>query len=129
MTDVWSGEERRQRPAAIPDNEFQRYMIAQLESLGAKMNAMHIDMVGHKADMNAMQKDIDSIKRGFPKDNEGNRDFDGHHDYHGEIIARAKTWREIWLDVRKKVFGGIAWAVLAYVAWQAWEIFKTEVRK
>ena len=117
------------RPAQIPDNEFQRYMIAQLESLGAKMNAMHIDMVGHKADMSHMQRDIDAIKKGFPKDGEGNRDYDGHHDYHGDLIEKAKTWREIGIDVRKKLFGGIAWAVLVYVAYQLWEIFKHEVRK
>lgn len=127
----WDGIERRrvQPPKEIPDGEFTRYMIAQFESLQAKMNAMHIDMVGHKADMASMSKDIDAIKKGFPKDAGGERDYDGHHDYHSDLIERAKTWKEIWMDVKKKVFGGVAWATVAYVAYQAWLIFKHEVNK
>lgn len=104
-------------------------MIAQLESLGAKMNAMHIDMVGHKADMANMSKDIDSIKRGFPKNDEGERDFDGHHDHHDGLIKTSKKWSDIGQDVLKKIFGGVAWLTVCFIGYAIYTAIKEALRK
>jgi hypothetical protein len=129
----WDGIDRRGTPliptgANPPNSEFWGYLVQQLQSLDAQMKAMHIDMVGQKATLNHVQDDVEEIKRGFPKDEDGGRDYDGHHDHHEQMIKSAKKWGDIWTDVAKKLFGGIAWVCVVFVAYALWDRFIRAVK-
>lgn len=138
---IWNGEDRRKSTAQPPDGgqtdkEFWRYMASQFETLNVKMNAMHIDMVGHKADMASLQidvehvhRDVEAIKRGFPKDDSGERDFDGHHNHHEGLIRSSKKWGDIGTDVLKKLFGGAAWVTVCFVAYAVFEAIRGKLLK
>lgn len=131
MNDVWDGIDRRKSADLMQsgqDSEMWRYVVAQLESTNAKLGAIHIDMVGHKADMQHMQQDVEEIKRAFPKADDGSRDYHGHHNHHDDIIKTSKKWSEIGTDVSKKVFGGIAWIVIVFIALAVWERIKATLR-
>ena len=127
---IWEGEDRRKAPAPSgPDGEAWRYVIAQLETLNVKMNAMHIDMTSHKMETHTIHADVEAIKKAFPKDGEGLRDFSGHHNFHGAMIDRSRKWGDIGNDVLKKLFGGVAWVTVCFVAYSIWEAVKHEVKK
>lgn len=140
MTDeTWDGMDRRdaeRRSHYIPkpgpeggtsDAAFLSYIVAQLETVNAKLNAIHIDAINHRTETSVMKKSIDDIRAAFPKNEDGDPDIDGHHDYHWRLIEASKSWREIWIDVRKKIFGGVAWATVLFVAYAIWEEFKRKV--
>lgn len=130
MTETtWDRIERRRTEAPAPGNiggsseaAFLGYIVNQLESINDKLEAMHTEHT-------AMKGDIEDIKLAFPKSEDGERDFDGHHDYHDTLIRNSKSWGEIMTDVKKKLFGGIAWATVCFVAWAIWEGIKHEVKK
>jgi len=136
MDNPWDGVDRRELhiPSSCgggggDDRALMTYIVTQLESVNAKLNAIHIDSVGHKAEMHIIKQDINDIKKAFPKTPDGEVDLDGHHDYHWKLVESSKTWNEIWTDVRKKLFGGIAWAIVVFVAYSIWESIKNEVKK
>lgn len=132
---TWDGRERRSKPRDVTNPEFVLQHIlnrldnigAKLEANSAKLDAMHIENIGHKAETHAIQQDVDALKRAFPKDDDGHRDYEGHEVYHGKLIRSYKTWQEIWVDVRKKLFGGIAWAIVVFIAWSIWEGIKVKL--
>lgn len=136
MSDAWDGIDRRKSDVPKPnicdasatDAAFWNYIVAQLETVNAKLNEIHIDNVKHKAETSAMKGDIAEIKQAFPVDDAGKPDIDGHHDYHGRLIKASKKWSEIWQDVLKKVFGGIAWAIIIFVLYSIWEEIKRKAR-
>lgn len=113
--------------SAIP--VFMNYVIYQLEVLNDKLNAIHIDNANHRSETSKIKKDVEEIKEAFPKDEGGIVDFDGHHDYHWKLVEASKSWHEIWVDVRKKVFGGVAWAVIVFIGYSIWEELKRRVRE
>lgn len=125
MSDLWDGTDRRKSvPPALPpgaDGDVWHYIVTQLESTNAKLGAIHIDMVGHKADLQHLQNDVEAIKKAFPKADDGTRDYHGHHTHHDGLIRTSKKWADIGTDVSKKVFGGIAWLVVVFVALALWE--------
>lgn len=133
MSDDWDGIDRRQqftrRHPEDPNAAFLEYISGQLECVNAKLNAIHIDNINHKSETAVIKQDVESIKKAFPKNSDGNADIDGHHDYHWKLVESAKTWNDIWVDVRKKLFGGIAWAIVVFVAYSVWESVKQEVKK
>lgn len=129
---TWDGIERRKtpRPPPVPpssEGEFWGYVIGQFETLNAKIGALHMDMIGNKADIHHLHEDLESIKKAFPKDEDGSRDFVGHHDHHDGLIKASKKWSEIGTDVTKKLFGGIAWIVVVFVAMSIWEQIKSGI--
>ncbi len=132
--ETWDGIERRHSVTPTPgthggasDAAFLSYIVSQLETVNAKLNAIHIDTLNHRAETVRMEIAINDIKQAFPKDEEGLPDIGGHHDHHWRLIQASKSWGEIWMDVRKKVFGGMAWAVLLFVLWAIWEEIKRRV--
>lgn len=128
---AWDGVDRRSTTTPITpqgaEGDLWRYLVAQLESTNAKLGAIHIDMIGQKADIQHLHNDVELIKRAFPKNDEGNRDYHGHHDHHDELIKTSKRWAEIGTDVAKKVFGGMAWLAVVFVAMAMWEKFKASL--
>lgn len=129
---AWEGVERRKtpRPPPVPpsnEGEFWGYVIGQFETLNIKINALHVDMIGNKADIAHLHEDMESIKKAFPKNDEGARDYHGHHDHHDGLIKASKKWSEIGTDVTKKLFGGIAWIIVVFVAMSIWEQIKTSI--
>ena len=129
---VWDGVDRRAspRPPAPPqgaDADTWRYITSQLESTNAKLVAIHIDMIGNKADLHRLQTAVEDLEKAFPKTDEGTRDYRGHYDHHDGLIKTSKRWAEIGTDVAKKVFGGVAWLVVVFVALAVWEKIKVSV--
>ena len=130
----WSGEERRKSPT---ENERLLGMVISavhentkaLATIQAQLGAMLIENVNHKAETQVIKDDVEQIKRGFPKSGDGTRDFDGHHDFHQDYIETAKSWKEIWLDVRKKVITGTVWLTLCFLAYSALEAAKQQLKK
>lgn len=125
----WDGIERRRTEAPKPgmnggtsDAAFLQYIVNQLDALNAKMDAMHGDHVRQAAA-------IAGLESAIPKAPDGGPDYDGHHDYHYRLIESSKSWRDIWQDVKKKLFGGIAWATVAFCAYALWEAIKQEIKK
>ena len=108
--------------AGTSDAAFLQYIVAQLEAINAKMDSMH-------AEHGEMKEDVKSIKEAFPKDEDGAHDFDGHCDYHDALIKNAKSWGEILQDVKKKVFGGIAWATICFIAYALWQAIKEDLHR
>lgn len=77
MTDeTWDGMGRRdaeRRSHYIPkpgpdggtsDAAFLSYIVAQLETVNAKLNAIHIDAINHRTETSVMKKSIDDIRAG-----------------------------------------------------------------
>ena len=132
MSDAWDGLERRVYPPPPPsgsqESDMRQYLIGQFELLNAKIGALHIDMVGHKAEMQHLHADIEDVKRAFPKTDEGARDYHGHYDHHDGLIKASRRWGEIGTDVTKKLFGGIAWIVVVFVALAIWERIKASIK-
>lgn len=126
---AWDGIERRRADAPRPgghggtsDAAFLSYIVAQLDALNQKMDAMHQDHIRQAAAISGLESAI-------PKASDGTPDYDGHHDYHYGLIESSKSWREIWTDVRKKLFGGIAWATVCFVAYAIFEAIRVAIKK
>ena len=126
---TWDGIERRKKEvppqgpsAGTPDAAFLRYIVAQLEAINKKMDEIHKEHHEIKAD-------VRDIRDAFPKDEEGKHDFDGHHDDH--IVRRdaAKSWNEIFMDVKKKMFSGVAWATVIFLGYAIFEATKQALKK
>lgn len=129
---IWDGVDRRakHRMPPIPegaDKPMWEYMFGQFELLNIKLNAMHIDSVNHKSETHMMKMDIEAIKKGFPKNDDGERDFDGHHDYHGNLIKASKRWGEWLNNAGKNLFSGLVWATVLFVAYSIWEKIKRDI--
>ena len=132
--DSWDGIERRaaqsiERGEDSTMNGFIVFASQSLRSLDAQMKAMHIDLVGIKAELHSTKGDVEALKKAFPKDDEGGRDYDGHHDYHGNLIEASRSWAEIRKEVAKKVFTSVTWALLVLLAYSVWEYFKSKVKE
>lgn len=126
---TWDGIERRRTEAPRPgdnggtsDAAFLSYIVSQLDALNQKMDAMHQDHIRQAAA-------IAGLESAIPKSSDGSPDYDGHHDYHFRLIESSKSWRDIWQDVKKKLFGGIAWATVCFIAYALWETIKHETKK
>ena len=133
---LWDGVERRKSANSLPppncgagpDAEFWRYVVGQFEVVNAKLNAMHMSSVEQKVEVHSIRQDVESIKKAFPK-GEDAPDYNGHHDHHESIIKASRKWGEIGTEVLKKLFGGIAWITLCFIAYSIWEAIKQEVKK
>lgn len=126
---TWDGIERRRnevpRPgpqAGTSDAAFLSYIVSQLDTLNQKMDMMHNDHIRQAAAISGLESAI-------PKSKDGTPDYDGHHDYHFQLIETSKSWREIWMDVKKKVFSGVAWLIVVFAGYAIWEAIKVEVKK
>ena len=69
--------------------------------------------IDHKLDL--ILNEVKSIRSGFPKNDDGSVDYDGHRRYHEQLIraaeAQTEFWRELRLDIAKKG----AWSLLVIV--------------
>lgn len=126
------GPDRRQ-----PQNEqaLLLRLLEKIEQLSSQVTATHLSLIESRAEIHKLREDFDNhakeeyvhihaIMKAFPE-----RDFDDHHDYHDQKRKAAKSWSEIILDIKKKVFGGVVWAFLLAVGLAVWEYIKVEIRK
>ena len=55
--------------------------------------------------------EVKKIHNAFPRDKNGETDFDGHREYHEAMIraaeAQAEFWKELRLDIAKKGMWGL----------------------
>lgn len=99
------------------------------EVLNVKIEQLHSDMALNKSLIDDVHKDLEEVKKAFPKDEEGMRDYAAHHGFHFDYATSKKNWASIWLEIRKKIFSGAAWAVILFFCYAVWEAFKQEVKK
>jgi hypothetical protein len=110
-------------------------LLHKIESLSAKIDATHLSLIESRSELHKLREDFDkhrseesqhihAIMNAFPE-----RDFNDHFVFHDEKRKSAKTWGEIALDVKKKVLGGVAWALMLALAVALWEYVKNELKK
>lgn len=80
---------------------------------GARHETPEEMSIDHKLDL--ILDEMKSIRGGFPKNEDGSVDYDGHRRYHEQLIraaeAQTEFWRELRLDIAKKG----AWSLLVIV--------------
>lgn len=101
---------------------FLSYIVAQLDAINTKMDAMHQDHIKHAAS-------ITNLKAALPRNPDGEPDYNGHHDYHDGMIKAARSWQEIWTTVKKNTISGIVWVMVVFFGYAVWESIKNEVKK
>jgi hypothetical protein len=47
--------------------------------------------------------EVKHMRSAFPKDADGDVDYDGHRAYHEQLIATAKAQEDFWKDLKKDV--------------------------
>lgn len=99
------------------------------DELNTKISTLHIDMIGQKAQLETVHRDLEEMKKAFPKDEEGLRDYAAHNGFHDDYNTSRKNWSAILLETKKKVFSGVAWAAVLFLAYSVWEFVKTELKK
>ena len=110
------------------DTNLLNYFVGQFAVITSKLEQVHEDMLSHKNETSEMRSDIDEIKKAFPKDEAGqDPDYSGHHGHHDKLIKTSKKWSEIGTDVTKKVFGGVTWIVLVFIALAIWNEIKSRL--
>ncbi len=131
--DNWDGTERRK---LLQDQQALLVkLVEKVEQLSSKVDATHLSLIESRSELHKLREDFDShreeetgrinaIVNAFPE-----RDFDEHFDYHEQKRQAAKSWGEIWLEVKKKVVSGVAWAFVLGIALAVWEFLKMELRK
>lgn len=128
----WAGLERRRMQV---DQTLLLKLVDKVEQLTAKVDATHMSLIESRSELHKLQENfekhrneesmhIHAIMNAFPE-----RDFEDHFDYHEQKRRSAKSWGEIWLDIKKKILSGLAWAFLMTVALAVWEYIKSELRK
>jgi hypothetical protein len=67
--------------------------------------------IEHKLDL--ILEEIKHMRGAFPKDEEGNVDYDGHRKYHEHLIRAAEAQEAFWNDLKKEIIKkGILGAVV-----------------
>lgn len=64
--------------------------------------------------------EVKRMRAGFPKDEEGNADYEGHRKYHEALIRSAEAQTEFWNDLKKEVAKKGIIAILVIVCGLAW---------
>ena len=129
---TWESQDRWNNSS---DSALLLQLLHKIESLSAKVDATHMSLIESRSELHKLREDFDThraeesshihaIMHAFPE-----RDFKDHFVYHDEKRKSAKSWSEIILDIKKKVFGGIVWAFLLALGLAVWEYLKTEMRK
>jgi hypothetical protein len=76
---------------------------------GAKRETPEEIGIERKLDM--ILAELKSMQGGFPKNEDGTVDYDGHRHYHEQLIkakeAETEFWREMKLDIAKKGLWGL----------------------
>lgn len=69
------------------------------------------EVMALSATMNEILAEVKKIHGAFPRDAQGETDFDGHREYHEAMIraaeAQAEFWKELRLDIAKKGMWGL----------------------
>ena len=57
--------------------------------------------IEHKLDL--ILDEVKSMRAGFPKDEDGNVDYEGHRKYHEHLIRAAEAQEAFWHDLKKEI--------------------------
>lgn len=59
--------------------------------------------------------EMHNMKSGFPRDEDGSADYEGHRKYHEQLIRTAEAQEEFWRELRLDVAKKGAWSLLLIV--------------
>ena len=147
IDEEWSGMERRTTDALGKFNamlkehtkdEMERYdhIIDQQDQLDNKLNINAANSVARDehtqerikhltvsidAFISGNQAFMDSIKRAFPKDDDGRPDFDGHRTAHLAWITNSKETKELIAYIKKVALSAAAIALSSWVVMLIWQ--------
>ena len=85
---------------------------------GSRQETPEEQSIEHKLDL--ILEEMRHIRAGFPKDEDGNADYDGHRKYHEQLIRAAEAQTEFWNDLKKEVAKKGIIAVLVIVCGLLW---------
>ena len=57
--------------------------------------------IEHKLDL--ILQEVKHMQAGFPKDEDGNVDYEGHRKYHEHLIRAAEAQEAFWTDLKKEI--------------------------
>lgn len=57
--------------------------------------------IEHKLDL--ILNEVKHMRAAFPKDEDGNVDYDGHRKYHESLIRAAEAQEAFWNDLKKEI--------------------------
>jgi len=57
--------------------------------------------IEHKLDL--ILDEVKHMRAAFPKDEDGNVDYDGHRKYHEHLIRAAEAQEAFWTDLKKEI--------------------------
>jgi hypothetical protein len=134
LIDQHTADEMERHDAIIERLDQNDSKLAHIEAGQAAMN------LSIQAFMTENGQFFKAIQRAFPKDDEGNPDYDGHKKAHLSWISNAKDEREVMEFVRKQmkdeqksedivtytkkvIFAGAALAVVSFIAIATWAAF------
>ena len=85
---------------------------------GARRETPEEQTIEHKLDL--ILAEMKSMRGAFPKDEEGNVDYDGHRKYHEQLIRAAEAQTEFWNDLKKEVAKKGVIAIIVIVCGLLW---------
>lgn len=68
---------------------------------GTKRETPEEMSIEHKLDL--ILDEVKHMRNGFPKDDNGNVDYDGHRKYHEQLIRAAEAQEAFWTDLKKEI--------------------------
>jgi len=70
------------------------------------------DEIGIEKKLDLILEQMHHITNAFPKDKDGDVDYDGHRKYHEALIESAKAQTEFWQALKLDIAKRGAWAIL-----------------
>ena len=101
-------------------SHIEQRMEDQYETLGARVSNLSTSIT---AFMEHHGEFIKSIRKAFPKDEEGNPDYDGHRSAHLAWIKDSEDGKELKKYIQKVVLGAAAVAVVSWLWAVVWPAF------
>lgn len=68
---------------------------------GSRQETPEEHSIEHKLDL--ILDEVKHMRAAFPKDEDGNVDYDGHRKYHESLIRAAEAQEAFWNDLKKEV--------------------------
>lgn len=80
------------------------------DDLGARHETEQEQSIDHKLDL--ILAEMRNMQNGFPKNENGTVDYEGHRRYHEQLIKAAVAETEFWRDLKLEIAKKGVWSLL-----------------